>query len=132
MIQGWVGDVLGFIKRLFKIGSPSKVMADEVGVYLAEGIGVGFEGGMTDVEKAMQNSMPDLQSMIQPVDVPVDFTASNSTLRGVGSVQAEPKEQDKRVSIGKIDIIVNGAGKNADQIARELQTILNRKVAYYA
>ena len=133
MIQGWVGDVLGFIKRLFKIGSPSKVMADEVGVYLAEGIGVGFEDGMTDVEKAMQNSMPDLQSMIQPVDVPVDFTASNTTLRGLGSMQkTEPKEPDKRVSIGKIDIIVNGTGKNADQIARELQTILNRKVAYYA
>ena len=132
MIQGWVGDVLSFIKRLFKIGSPSKVMADEVGVYLAEGIGVGFEDGMTDVEKAMQNSMPDLQSMVSPVDIPVDFTASNSTLRGIGAVQAEPKEPDKRVSIGKIDIIVNGAGKSAEQLARELQTILNRKVAYYA
>ena len=132
MIQGWVGDVLGFIKRLFKIGSPSKVMADEVGVYLAEGIGVGFEGGMTDVEKAMQNSMPDLQSMVSPVDIPVDFAASNSTLSGIGAVQAEPKEPNKRVSIGKIDIIVNGTGKNADQIARELQVILNRKVASFA
>lgn len=89
MIQGWVGDVLGFIKRLFKIGSPSKVMADEVGIYLAEGIGVGFEDGMTDVEQAMQNSMPDLQSMIQPVDVPVDFSTSGAALRGYAAVQTQ-------------------------------------------
>ena len=89
-ITGWVGNVVNFLKKLFKIGSPSKLMRDEVGIYLAEGIGVGFEDGMTDVEHAMQNSMPDLQSMIQPVDVPVDFTAtSGAALRGYAAVQTQ-------------------------------------------
>jgi phage-related protein len=88
-ITGWVGNVVSFLKNLFKIGSPSKLMRDEVGIYLAEGIGVGFEDGMTDVEQAMQNSMPDLQSMIQPVDVPVDFTTSGAALRGYAAVQTQ-------------------------------------------
>jgi phage-related minor tail protein len=42
-------------------------------------------------------------------------------------------EQDQnRVTIGNVNINVNGAGKNAEQIARDLQNILNRKVVAYA
>lgn len=57
-IKGWVGNVTNFIKKLFGINSPSKLMQDEVGVYLAEGIGVGFEDGMKDVNESIQNSIP--------------------------------------------------------------------------
>lgn len=45
----------------------------------------------------------------------------------VGATQQQPS-----VQIGSVEIVVNGAGKNADQIARDLQNILNRKVAAYA
>lgn len=41
-ISGWVGDVTGWLKGLFGIESPSKLMRDEVGRYIAEGIGVGI------------------------------------------------------------------------------------------
>ncbi len=57
-IKGWVGDVLKFIKKLFGISSPSKVMKDQVGVNLAKGIGEGFEEEMTDVNNTIKNSMP--------------------------------------------------------------------------
>lgn len=57
-IKSWVGNVTNFIKKLFGINSPSKLMQDEVGVYLAEGIGVGFEDGMKDVNESIQNSIP--------------------------------------------------------------------------
>lgn len=50
-IPGWIKDKLG-------IHSPSRVMRDQVGVYIAEGIGVGFENGMKDVEKQMLDAMP--------------------------------------------------------------------------
>ena len=40
--------------------------------------------------------------------------------------------QQPSVQIGKVEIVVEGAGKNADQIARELQNILNRKAVAYA
>jgi phage-related protein len=57
-ITEWVGDVTAFIKKVFKIGSPSKLMEDEVGQWLAKGIGVGFEDEMQDVEKQMADAIP--------------------------------------------------------------------------
>ena len=41
-------------------------------------------------------------------------------------------QDQNRVTIGSVNINVNGAGKNAEQIARDLQNILNRKVVAYA
>lgn len=56
-ISGWVGDVTGFLKRLFGISSPSKVMRDEVGKFLAQGIAVGFGDEMPAVMRSMQSDM---------------------------------------------------------------------------
>lgn len=58
-ITGWVGDLLGFFKRLLGIKSPSKVFADQVGRFMAEGVGLGFLEAMPGVEKQMQDAMPD-------------------------------------------------------------------------
>ena len=41
-ISGFVGDVTGWLKNFFKIESPSRLMRDEIGRYIAEGIGVGI------------------------------------------------------------------------------------------
>lgn len=57
-ISGWVGNVTDFLKKLFGIESPSKLMRDEVGVYLAKGIGVGFALGMKDVKEQIEQSIP--------------------------------------------------------------------------
>lgn len=38
----------------FKIGSPSKLMAENVGRFIPAGIAVGIDGNISDVEKAMQ------------------------------------------------------------------------------
>ena len=57
-VTSFARGILDGFKSAFKINSPSKVMADEVGEYLAEGIGVGFSDGMADVAKDMQDSIP--------------------------------------------------------------------------
>lgn len=49
--------MLSAITSFFGIQSPSKVMADEVGKYMAEGIGVGFGNTMPSVIKAMQEKL---------------------------------------------------------------------------
>lgn len=66
-IKEWVGDVLSYLKKCFGISSPSKVMRDQVGVYLAEGIGVGFTEEMGAVEKEMANAIP-IDSLVNQVD----------------------------------------------------------------
>ena len=50
--------MLGGIKKFFGIESPSKLMKNEVGNFLAEGIGVGFEDTMSDVTEDMTNAIP--------------------------------------------------------------------------
>lgn len=56
-ITGWVGNVVDFMKGLFGIHSPSTVFRDQVGVYLAYGLGEGFEEGMDDVNKEIDASL---------------------------------------------------------------------------
>lgn len=52
-ISGWIGDVLGFIKNLFGIASPSRVMRDEVGKML----GLGMAEGITDSRAAVNGAV---------------------------------------------------------------------------
>ncbi len=53
-ITGWVGNVTSFIKSLFGIHSPSRVMRDEVGRYLAEGVAVGMTENVDYVKQAAE------------------------------------------------------------------------------
>lgn len=66
-LKEWVGSVVGFCKKILGIKSPSKVMADSVGKYMGEGVGVGFIEAMDDVEKEMAAAIP-IDSLIQEVD----------------------------------------------------------------
>ena len=62
-MAGWIGekikgfgeDVLGGLKDFFGINSPSKVMADEVGKWLPEGIAVGISDNAKSVLGAMKD-----------------------------------------------------------------------------
>lgn len=56
-ISGWVGDVLQYIRNAFGIASPSRLMRDEVGVWIARGIGVGFSDEMKAVNKQIADSV---------------------------------------------------------------------------
>lgn len=50
-ITGFAGDVAGWFKKTFKIKSPSQLMADEVGIYIGEGIGEGVLKSLPTVKK---------------------------------------------------------------------------------
>ena len=56
-IQGFGESVLGGIKDFFGVESPSKLMRDEVGKFLAQGIGVGFDKEMAPTIQGMKNSL---------------------------------------------------------------------------
>ena len=55
-ISSFVGNVTGWLKDFFGINSPSKVIADEVGKWLPEGLAV----GITDNAKSAINAMKNL------------------------------------------------------------------------
>lgn len=68
-LSGWVSGIMKDIKGFFGIHSPSRVMRDEVGKYLAQGIGVGFEDEMGNVSKQMIDAIPSSDAFAQSYDL---------------------------------------------------------------
>ena len=78
-IKGFGDSVVSGLKKFFKIKSPSRVMRDEVGVFLAQGIGVGFEKEIPGVTKEMQKSLENMIAGTQKITA----TAQNSFHVGI-------------------------------------------------
>ena len=113
-ISGWVGDLLGFFKRILKIGSPSKVFADEVGKWMALGMGEGFVDEMGSVEDMMQESIPTAFDLLGKPGFKA--TASGA----------------KAYNYGGVTIQILGREKDAEQLAVEMQAALVRRAAVWA
>lgn len=56
-ISGFGDDILQGLKEFFGIHSPSTLMRDEVGKYIAQGVGVGFEDELSSVYDDMQKAV---------------------------------------------------------------------------
>lgn len=75
-LRGWVSDVLGWVKGLFGIHSPSTVFADEIGKFIPPGITVG-------VEKAMPRALRDMgQELSALSNIPIPGSVTNTTHMG--------------------------------------------------
>ncbi len=129
-LTGWVGDILGFIKKLFGINSPSTIMRDEVGKYLGLGIGTGFVESMSTVKRQMQQSLhaatdfsiPGLTAGVHyaPKSLATLTSASGSTTNYGGvsiNVYAQPGQDVNAI---------------ADTVMRKMQTAVERKNAVWA
>lgn len=57
LLSGWVTDLTEWLKKKLGIASPSKVMADQVGVWMARGIGQGFSQEMRAVKTQISDSI---------------------------------------------------------------------------
>ena len=79
-LRGWVSDVLGWVRRLFGIHSPSKVFADEVGKFIPPGITVG-------VKEAMPRALRDMgQELSALSNIPIPGSVTNTTHMGGVSI----------------------------------------------
>lgn len=83
-LSEWVTDIVDWIKSKLGIESPSKVMRDQVGRYMAQGVGAGFTEEMDAVNRRIANS---IQTRF---DVSPSLRAGGSSLRG-----GEPLLQDR-------------------------------------
>lgn len=74
---GWIRDkvgefakgILDGMKHALGIHSPSRLFRDEVGKYIAQGVGVGFEDEMGNVSKQMIDAMPSADAFAQSYDL---------------------------------------------------------------
>lgn len=80
-IQGFGESVLGGIKDFFGIHSPSRVMRDEVGKYMAQGVGVGFEKNIPikQMTAGMKKAIGKIQTAAIGVTSTMPMTAKVAT-----------------------------------------------------
>lgn len=57
-VKGFAKNIVGNIKDALGIHSPSAILRDEVGKFMAQGIGVGFSDEMKGVTEQMQGAVP--------------------------------------------------------------------------
>lgn len=76
-IKSWVGNVLDFIKKLFGIHSPSKVMRDQIGKNLGFGMVEGINSTVSDVQKAMRGLSSKVETSVNPT---INPTANSNPL----------------------------------------------------
>lgn len=96
-ISGFASGVVDGIKGFFGIHSPSRVMRDQVGKYIAQGIGEGFESEMGNVTRQMQDAMPDASAF--SIDGAMTSAAYQSAGAGFGGYD------------GVVDAVVEALGR---------------------
>ena len=79
-LRGWVSNVLGWVKSLFGIHSPSTVFADKIGKFIPPGITVG-------VKEAMPRALRDMgQELSALSNIPIPGSVTNTTHMGGVSI----------------------------------------------
>ncbi len=79
------GNIIGAVKGAFKIHSPSRVMRDQVGKYIPEGIGVGMEDNTSAAIKAARNMASSVVNSIPSAEMAMGINAKMSTQYIAGS-----------------------------------------------
>lgn len=81
-VSGFFDGILGGVKKLLGIHSPSKAFA-EIGDYMALGLGEGFEDGFGGVRKQIEGSIGSMVGMTVPVSA--EATLGSTLLGGLTS-----------------------------------------------
>lgn len=63
-VKDFAGGILDNVKDALGIHSPSRLFRDQVGKYIAQGIGEGFTDEMGSVVNQMQDAMPDASALV--------------------------------------------------------------------
>lgn len=106
-ISNFASGVVDGIKGFFGIHSPSRVMRDQVGKYIAQGIGEGFSDEMGSVVGQMQDAMPDPSAFVS------DQQMAYGGYSAAGAV-ANPSVVDAVIeALGRVHIVLDDevAGK---------------------
>lgn len=126
-IKGFTDTITSWMKKLFGISSPSKVMENEVGQWLTYGIADGFENAMPSAEAQMQNSLDGLLNSLQ---------SDMSFAVGTGGMAVQ-STAGSTTNLGGVNIVVNAAeGQDAsaiaDMVMRRMQEAVNARRAVFA
>ena len=114
-------------KKALGIHSPSRVMRDQVGKYMAQGVGVVFENESDNLEKSMNKNLNDIVAKMQATvsmerlrAVPTGVTSINNTSH------SNITNNDNGVTQ---NITFNNLVKTPSEVARQIRKV-GRELAF--
>lgn len=112
-VSSFVGGIVSSVKGVLGIHSPSRVFQDEVGKYMAQGIGVGFEREMDGVAARMQRAIP-----VPQISAPVPAVVGAGTLAGTYVLEVPLYINGKELYRATIGDLVTALNNNARAAGR--------------
>ena len=79
-VSSFFSGIVSGAKKALGINSPSRVFRDQVGKFMAQGVGVGFEDETKNVQKSMEK---DLEYLVAKMSATVDYETAITTARVV-------------------------------------------------
>lgn len=126
-VSSFFDGIVDGAKKALKICSPSKVMRDQVGKYMAQGVGVGFENESDNLEKSMNKNLNDIVAKMQATvsmerlrAVPTGVTSINNTSH------SNITNNDNGVTQ---NITFNNLVKTPSEVARQIRKV-GRELAF--
>lgn len=111
-VSSFFSGIVDGAKSVLGIHSPSRVFRDQVGKYMAEGVGVGFEDESDNVRKSMERDLSDLVAKMKGT---VDYETTMTTARVVshnnnlsGGVEESDTKSGKQVIENHIHVDIEG------------------------
>lgn len=122
-VNGFFSGIVDGAKEAMGIHSPSRVFRDQVGKYMAQGVGVGFENETENIKKSMQKDLSNLTAKMKTtVDFETSKTSRAMTARANKTTNntTETVTNDNGLTL-KVDKFINNTKQDIKDIAEELE-----------
>lgn len=120
-VKGFFSGIVGSVKKVLNIHSPSRVFRDEIGAMMAQGVGVGFVDEMDEVNADIEKSLNSTVKVASDTD---QVKADN----GIGQVVALLQQLLEKDTIIEMD--GRTVGKALAPYKDEINSYDNRNIAF--
>ena len=125
-VSSFFDGIVDGAKKALKICSPSKVMRDQVGKYMAQGVGVGFESESDNVQKSMNRNLSDIVAKMQAT---VSMERLRAVPTGVTSINNTSHSNITNDNGVTQNITFNNPVKTPSEVARQIRKV-GRELAF--
>lgn len=125
-VSSFFDGIVDGAKKALKICSPSKVMRDQVGKYMAQGVGVGFENESDNVQKSMNRNLSDIVAKMQAT---VSMERLRAVPTGVTSINNTSHSNITNDNGVTQNITFNNPIKTPSEVARQIRKV-GRELAF--
>lgn len=111
-VSGFFGGIVDGAKDALGIHSPSRVFRDQIGKYMAQGVGVGFENESKNIQSDMKDSLTELTAKMQATvncetaKTTSTVTAKNNSYNNKDNNTASATMENK--SVIEVPVIIEG------------------------